>query len=167
MRARPERRSPGRPVVTHFMNTNTVVVARLVAVAAGGCASAPETSKPPPSVFDKSQKVFGQDRAILAWVPSSGAIADTTFSAASTAAPSRMARGLARTLSMGASGQVAIAAAGPKSSMTRRVVTDALSLQAGSLPGLRLLFIGDESDRDAVRAAVETRGGKFFFESYD
>ncbi|HSH15295.1 MAG TPA: hypothetical protein VLD18_04620 [Verrucomicrobiae bacterium] len=149
------------------MNINTFVVALLVAVAAGGCASAPETSKPPPSVFDKSQKVFGPDRAILAWVPADGAIADTTFSAASTAAPSRMARGLARTLSMGASGQIAIAAAGPNSSKTRRVVTDALSLQSGALPGLRLLFIGDETDRDAVRAAVESRGGKFFFESYE
>lgn len=78
-----------------------------------------------------------------------------------------MARGLARTLSMGASGQVAITAAGSNSSKTRRVVTDALSLQSGALPGLRLLFIGDETDRDAVRAAVELRGGKFFFESYD
>ena len=67
---------------------------------------------------------------------------------------------------MAENGTLSVAAAGPSSSKTRQVIIGALSLQQAQLPGLRFLFIGDVADRDAVRAAVEERGGQFFFEPY-
>ena len=138
----------------------------VIGVLGSSCATVSNTSRPPVSVFEKSRRVFGPERAILAWIPSSGAVADRTFSSLSAAAQLPIARDLARTLSMAENGTLSVAAAGPSSSKTRQVIIGALSLQQAQLPGLRFLFIGDVADRDAVRAAVEERGGQFFFEPY-
>ena len=147
------------------MKSTNLLVSFLIAVALGGCASTPQTSRPPPQVFEKSKQVFGSDQAILIWVPNRGAIADATFSGMSVVAPLPISREIARVISSGTNRQVALAVAGANSGKTRRVITDALALQTEPLPGLRLLFIGDTSDRDVVRAAVEGRGARFFFES--
>jgi hypothetical protein len=131
-----------------------------------GFAASGQSSKPPPSVFEKARKVFGSEKAVVMWVPSSGAIADATFEALSTAGPSKMARQLAETLEKAEDGTFNIAIAGADSSKTRRVITDALSLHEDKLPGLTVLFIGDPSDRNAVQSAVEALDAKFKFEAF-
>jgi hypothetical protein len=135
----------------------TIIATLVMAIIAVGCVATQDASRPPQSVVQKAEHVFGNEKAVLIWVPSSKTAADA-------GSPSKLARSLVRTVSRAQGGQVSIAVAGANSSKTRQVITEALSQHGGPLPGLRLLFIGDASDRDAVRAAVESRSGRFFFE---
>jgi hypothetical protein len=74
-----------------------------------------------------------------------------------------MAIELSRLLSTAQQNDLKLAISGANSAVTKRVILGALSLTEGPLPKLKLAFIGDVSDAEAVRESVEALRGQFFF----
>jgi hypothetical protein len=78
-----------------------------------------------------------------------------------------MGREFAKMLIKAESEPFPCAVSGPNSAKTRQFLLEALAAGTSKLPNLQLVFIGNETDSQAVRAAVEGRGGEFFFEPAD
>ena len=146
----------------------TFLLVLAVIVVNNGCATAPDTSKAPRIVVAKSRQALGTKNFVLLWVPISDSPVDNAaYLTFSSIAPSDNAYEIARFLSLAGTNTLSVAVSGLNSKIARQDITAALSLQKNQLSGLRLAFIGDVADRDAVRAAVEQCGGKFFFEPFD
>ena len=138
-----------------------------VIVVTNGCATAPDTSKAPRIVITKSRQALGTRNFVLLWVPiTDSPVANAAYLTLSSIAPSDNAYKIAHLLSLAQTNTLSVAVSGGNSRIARQDITIALSLQESQLTGLRLAFIGDLADRDAVRAAVEQCGGKFFFEPF-
>lgn len=78
--------------------------------------------------------------------------------------PSVPAQQFARSVESARTQKLCMAVTGVSSKFTAFVIIEALSLSENrDLQGLRLLFVGNNIDRESVQSAVEKRGGTFFF----
>jgi hypothetical protein len=146
----------------------TFLLVLVVIVVTNGCATASDASKAPRIVVAKSRQALGTRNFVLLWVPiSDSPVANAAYLTLSSISPSDNAYKIARLLSMAQTNSLSVAVSGGNSRIARQDIMTALSLQESQLTGLRLAFIGDVADRDAVRAAVEQCGGKFYFEPFD
>ena len=100
-------------------------------------------------------------QATILIVPARGAIADGAFSLKSKAAPSKMAKEISALVAKARQEEVRVAFAGAKSSKTRFVVLQALSITEGDLPGLHATFFGEPDDAAQVQQAVLARKGMY------
>ncbi|MCD4781271.1 MAG: hypothetical protein K8S27_12095 [Candidatus Omnitrophica bacterium] len=115
-----------------------------------GCSTAPVATEPTTSMMFQANAVLGKD-ALLLWVP------------AENTSRSSLSVDLANKLSAAKTKSFRICCVGPKSSNTMRVILDALDMHLDPLPGLQILFIGDEKHKEPVRQAVKKLGGRFYF----
>lgn len=93
------------------------------------------------------------DSNLMAW---------TLIADARTNGPSNEARWLQRKLSAGAQGPAQLVVGGPFPGLTRQVLLDAFGLNEDrSLPGLTLVFVGDEASAADVRSAAQRVGARF------
>ena len=82
---------------------------------------------------------------------------------AMTGYPSVPAEQLAKDFIAAQSREACIVVTGISSKFTSAIIVEALSLSDVKLPGLKLLFVGNENDQEPVRIAVKKRGGIFYF----
>jgi len=121
--------------------------------------------------MDKAQaiarEVFqDQPQYVLMPIGSKGERTDTVVmhTREVTGHPSVPAEQLAKRLAASRTNTLCIAVTGVSSRFTAGIVIEALSLSTQpDLSGLRLLFVGDPSDRLTVQQAVEARAGTFYF----
>jgi hypothetical protein len=135
------------------VKTHTLILAAF-ALAACGCATAPNTGKTPPAAIAEGERIFGGSDFDLAWIPSDGAIADATFISLSAGSPSALSHDLGRRISKADTVPLNLVVAGPNSSKSKSVLLGALSLTQNELPKLRVLFIGSTSHQPEISAAL-------------
>ena len=95
-----------------------------------------------------------QDGFVMAWIPG-----PPTDAAASPFTPE-----LARLLAPAARGPLNVTVAGDDSAFAAAVLAAACGRIDTPLPGLRLVFIGNEADAALAQGAVRSRGAEFHFE---
>lgn len=127
-----------------------------------GCAT---TGSPSPQRAAQSAAIlFKQQTFKLVWVPAvnngiSGAIASALIGSAGLESP--IVSSIHQIIAPASEADVRVAISGPNSSFAAQSAIAALNNTSNMLPGLRLAFIGSKSDAEAVRSAVEAKGGKF------
>lgn len=149
------------------MKTRLVLGILLASVVQAGCAV---------SRLNQAQldKVNGYAREVLRDCPqyvvipigSKGAAADAAVlrTKAMTGRPSVPAEQLAKSFDLARTQPRCLAITGVSSRFAAAITAEALSLSTErDLPGLQLLFVGDEADKPTVQRAVEARGGTFHF----
>src|SRR5713226_2663119 len=149
------------------MKTSRVLNLVLVALALAGCAVT-HVSQPQEDRVSQYAREALRDCPQYVFMPiaSKGEQADAMVlrTRAITGHPSVPAEQLAQALSAARTRPFCIAITGVSSRFAAAITAEALSLSTRQgLRELRLLFVGDETDKLAVQRAVEARGGTFYF----
>ena len=132
-----------------------------------GCATIALTPVEEDYAVEQSRQVFGSKCDAIIPVMSKGSIADALFISQSVSqGPSFIARDIAPNFITGNTAQTHVTVFGNNSAKTARVIKDALSLSGPSLPGLSLLFIGDQAHADELKPLVEAKGAAFYFREF-
>jgi hypothetical protein len=103
---------------------------------------------------------------LLLWLPSGGAFEDAGQIARVSISSNENVRRLATQLRRAATAPVQVAVASDNSNLSRAVSLAAIGEVEGPLPMLDFTFIGSPGDADSVRAAVESKKGRFTFKPW-
>src|SRR5260370_971924 len=149
------------------MKTSRVLSLALVALALAGCAVT-QVSQPQADRVSQYARDVLRDCTQYVFMPigSRGEQADAMVlrTRAITGHPAVPAEQLAQPLNAARTRPFCIAITGVSSRFAAPITAEALSLSTQQdLRKLRLLFVGDETDKLAVQRAVEARGGPFYF----
>ncbi len=130
-----------------------------------GCASSSHKITRSSPEYVRAVEIFGgATNLFFLTVPSHGPVDDSLVSAMSAGGPSALSRRIGEVVAMARTRKVDLAVTGASSLKTRVSVIKGLEIHKGAqYPNLRVLYIGDPSDRDAVQEAVKAVGGEFFF----
>lgn len=105
---------------------------------------------PPPNVQALAEQTFPGRDPIYFHVSSHGAVGDAAWSAMSVATPSARAQELAEIFQAAVTRRTEVVVYGENAEKIVEIVGGALSQQVGRLPGLHLLFVGDERYRSRL-----------------
>ncbi|MFH6564624.1 hypothetical protein [Pseudomonas kulmbachensis] len=127
-----------------------------------GCATT--GSQSPQQAAQSAATLFEQQDFNLIWVPAanngiSGVLASALIGSAGLDSP--IVSSIHQMIAPASKVYVRVAISGINSSFTANSAIAALSNTSYMLPKLQLAFIGSNSDAEAVRSAVEAKGGKF------
>lgn len=143
-----------------------VLLALMFSLLVTGCAGGTPRPSDVNARADAAARAFGGSFQYL-YVPSTGALEDAAFVAASKVSPSDMARELATKMAPAELKPVRIMVTGPSPEKTARVILDALSFHRdGGLPHLEFLFLGDAATAARIRPVIEAKGGHFRYAPY-
>src|SRR5687768_5769845 len=123
-----------------------------------GCASSGrKITRSSPEYQHAVQTFGGATNLFFLTVPSRGPIDDSLVSAMSAAGPSALSRKIGEVVAMARTRKVDLAVTGLSSLKTRVSLVKGLKIHDGSrYPNLRVLYIGEPSDRPAVEEAVRS-----------
>lgn len=127
-----------------------------------GCATT--GSQSPQQAAQSAAILFEQQKFNLVWVPAanngiSGAMASALIGSAGLDSP--IVSSIHQIIAPASKTDVRVAISGTNSSFAANSAIAALSNTLYMLPKLQLAFVGSNSDAEAVRSAVEAKGGKF------
>ena len=130
-----------------------------------GCRSVPE---PEPGVLkdlkQKGVEIMKISNPEVVYVSSRRGLGEKTAVKLTRAGANKQVQALAELIGTGITRRVYIVVAGDHSALTRATIESALNQQVSRVPGLHLLFVGDEDDQAAIRDRVRQAGGKIYFE---
>jgi PBP1b-binding outer membrane lipoprotein LpoB len=139
-----------------------VIALTLLLFTLAGCATA--VSQSPQQAAQSAAILFEQQKFNLIWIPAadnaiSGAMASALIGSAGLDSP--IVSSIHQIIAPASEADVRVAISGVNSSFAANSAISALNNTSTMLPKLQLAFIGSKSDSEAVRSAVEAKGGKF------
>jgi hypothetical protein len=147
------------------MNARIILLLGLSSLLISGCATTSHKISGNSPEYHKAVEVFGgRQNLFFLQVTSDGPLTDTIVSGLTAAHPSAMSKQIGKVIGLAQDRKVDFAVMGDSPMLTKITVIKGLEIQKGkSLPNLRVLYIGEESNREDVQKAVNDLGAEFFF----
>jgi hypothetical protein len=141
-----------------------IVALTMILLSLTGCATSGSQSQD--EAFKAASPLFNGQGYVLIWAPgANNQISESLASAfiGDVGLDSPIVLSIYKTIAPASDTDVRVAISGPDSMFAAKSAISALNETTHLLPKLQLAFIGQASDAEQVRSAVESKGGKFLF----